>query len=100
MENQSELQTNNAKNVWGFLGGLMVGGLAGAVSMLLFAPQSGKKTRAQIQQKTIELRDQTADAVGDVLAQTREKAYQIRTSVYDQAEALLQHGQNALEEQK
>ncbi|MBE3037204.1 MAG: YtxH domain-containing protein, partial [Chloroflexi bacterium] len=36
---------NNTKNV---LIGLLIGGLAGAAAMLLFTPQSGKRTRAQI----------------------------------------------------
>ena len=100
MENQSELQTNATNRVWGFLGGLLAGGLAGAVAMLLFAPQSGGKTRAQIQQKSIELRDQTTEVVEDALEQTRNKARQISASVNDQAEALQQRGQEVLEEQK
>jgi gas vesicle protein len=100
MDNQSELQTNGANSVWGFLGGLLVGGLAGAVTMLFVAPQSGKRTRAKIQQRSIELREQTTDAVEDVLAQTRHKARQMRASVHDQAEAIQQHGQDVLDEQK
>jgi gas vesicle protein len=68
MDNQSELQTNDTNNVWGFLGGLLVGSLVGTVAMFLFAPQSGKRTRAKIQQKSIELREQTTDAVEDALA--------------------------------
>ena len=100
MENQSELQTKETHNVWGFLGGLLVGSLAGAAAMLLVAPQSGKRTRAKIQQRSIELRDQTTDAVGDALAQTRHKARQIRESVHDQAEAIQQRGQDVVDEQK
>lgn len=100
MDNQSELQMNDTNNIWGFLGGLLVGSLAGAVAMLLFAPQSGKRTRAKIQQKSIELREQTTDAVEDALAQTRHKARQISSSVRDQAEAIQQRGQDMLDEQK
>lgn len=100
MDDQSELQTNDTHNVWGFLGGLLVGSLAGAVAMLLVAPQSGKRTRAKIQQKSIELRERTTDAVEDALAQTRHKARQIRASVNDQAEAIQQRGQDVLDEQK
>jgi gas vesicle protein len=100
MDSQSELQTNDTNHVWGFLGGLLVGSLAGAVAMLLFAPQSGERTRTQIQQKSIELRKQTTDAVEDALAQTRHKARQIRASVQDQAEAIQQRGQDVLDEQK
>ena len=38
-----------------FLVGFIVGGLAGAVVSLLFAPQSGKETRALIREKSIDL---------------------------------------------
>jgi len=49
--NSQEMEnTSNAKPV---LAGLLIGGLAGAGAMLLLAPQSGKETRAQIQQKTM-----------------------------------------------
>ena len=40
-----------------FLVGFIVGGLAGAVVSLLFAPQSGEETRALLREKSIELRD-------------------------------------------
>ena len=36
--------------------GLVVGGLLGAGTMLLFAPQPGKKTRAELQVGALELR--------------------------------------------
>ena len=55
--------------------------------MLLLAPQSGKKTRTQIQRKSIELRDQTTEAVEDAVAQAGVKARQITADVHEQAEA-------------
>jgi gas vesicle protein len=100
MDNQSERQTNDTSNVWGFLGGLLVGGLGGVVAMLLLAPQSGKKTRTQIQEKGIELRDQTVKTVEETAAQVRAKANQITASIQKQAEELQQHGQDMLAEQK
>ncbi len=100
MDNQSERQTSDTSNVWGFLGGLLVGGLAGVVAMLLLAPQSGKKTRTQIQEKSIELRDQTVKTVEDTAAQVRAKANQITVSMHKQAEELQQRGQDMLAEQK
>jgi gas vesicle protein len=86
--------------IWGFLAGLLVGGLASAGAMLLLAPQSGKKTRAQIQQKSIELRDQTVKTVEGAVAQARGKARQITDDVHKQAGELLQRGQNMLDEQR
>jgi gas vesicle protein len=58
-------------NLAGVLVGILVGGLAGAVTMLLLAPQSGKDTRRQIREKGIELHDRTSEVVEDTLAQVR-----------------------------
>ena len=100
MDNHDHEHENDVNQVGGFLAGLLVGGLAGAVAMLLLAPQSGKKTRAQIQRKSIELRDQTTEAVEDAVAQASVKARQITADVHEQAEALQQRGQDMLDEQK
>ncbi|MBU1747391.1 MAG: YtxH domain-containing protein [Chloroflexi bacterium] len=91
---------NDAKNVGGFLAGLLLGGLAGAGAMLLLAPQSGKKTRAQIQQKGVELRDQTTDAMEDAVTQVSGKARQVTDSVHERAKELGQRGQDMIDEQK
>jgi gas vesicle protein len=44
-----------------FLIGFMVGGVAGAVVALLFAPQSGEETRTLIKDKSIELREKAGE---------------------------------------
>lgn len=79
--------------------GMLVGALAGAVTMLLLAPQSGKKTRMQIQEKGIELRDRTTELVEDTLAQVRSKANEITTGGREKFEELKQHGQELAVEQ-
>ena len=91
---------NNAKFGWGLLAGLLVGALAGAGAMLLLAPQSGKKTRAQIQQNSIELRDQTVKTVEGAAAQARGKARQITDGVREQAGELQQRGQDVLDRKR
>jgi gas vesicle protein len=91
---------NNVKYGWGLLAGLLVGGLAGATAMLLLAPQSGKKTRAQIQQNGIELRDQTVKTVEGAVAQARGKARQITDDVREQAGELQQRGQDVLDRKR
>jgi gas vesicle protein len=68
--------------------------------MLLLAPQSGKRTRAKIQQTGIELRDQTNDAVEDAMAQAGIKARQIRTGASKQVKVLEQQGQAVIDESK
>ena len=69
------------KTITGVLVAILVGGLAGAVAMLLLAPQSGRETRRQIQEKGIELRDRTSEAVEDTLAQVRTSANRVSTDV-------------------
>ena len=91
---------NDVNQVGGFFAGLLMGGLAGAVAMLLLAPQSGKRTRAQIQLKSMELREQTTEAVEDTLKQARSKGRQIRADVREKADELQQYGQAVLDEQK
>lgn len=63
--------TKPTNNVLGVLGGALIGALAGAVTMLLLAPQSGKDTRRQIQKKGIELRNRTTGMMEDTLTQVR-----------------------------
>ena len=60
------------------LTGMIVGGLVGAVTMLLFAPQPGKKTRAELQTGALELRDRTAETMKDTITQVKTKANQIK----------------------
>ena len=85
-----------------FLAGLLLGGLAGslagAATMLFLAPQSGKETRQKLQQKAIELRDQTVATVDDTMAKVRTKADQIKIDVSDKAKELKQQGQDVLGE--
>ena len=98
MDNQ---ETGNiAKYVWSFLVGLLLGGLTGAVAMLLLAPQSGKETRDQIQQQGIELRDQTVKSVEGMVTQARGKARQITDDVREQAGELQQRGRDMLDERR
>ncbi len=100
MDNHDHEHENGVNQVGGFFAGLLIGGLAGAVAMLLLAPQSGKRTRAQIQLKSMELREQTTEAVEDALKQARTQGRQIRADVREKADELQQRGQAVLDEQK
>jgi gas vesicle protein len=61
--------SNNRSNEFGaFVIGFLFGGLIGVISALLMAPQSGEKTRAIIQEKSIELKDRASLATEDALA--------------------------------
>ncbi len=78
------------------LAGMLIGGLAGAGAMLLLAPQSGEKTRALIQLKSVELRDRTTDVVDQALAQARTDSQEIASEVRERAGQLKQFGQDKL----
>jgi gas vesicle protein len=90
----------SADRPWGFLAGLLFGGLAGAGAMLMLAPQSGKRTRVKIQQKSIELRDQATEAVDGAMAQARAKVNQVKDDVRKDAQELKHRGQDVLDESR
>jgi gas vesicle protein len=96
-ENQATEDHNN--NILGVLAGVLVGGLAGAGAMLLLAPQSGEKTRTQIQEKGLELRDQATGMLDTAMAKvwlTRKKITRIgRRKVKE----LMHHSQALVDEQ-
>jgi gas vesicle protein len=79
--------------------GMLIGGLVGAVTMLLLAPQSGKETRNQIQQKSIELRDRTSEIVEDTMAQIRSSVDKISLDGREKIKELKQYGQELAVEQ-
>jgi len=61
-------KTQESSNTFGVVVSMLVGGLAGAGAMLLLAPQSGEKTRMQIKEKGVELRDHTTGMMEIVMA--------------------------------
>lgn len=64
--------------------------------MLLFAPQSGQRTRAQIQSKSIQSLNRTTGILKDELEQIRSDAHKIMLSVQKKAGQLQQLGQDKL----
>jgi gas vesicle protein len=75
-------------NTAGVMAGMLVGGLAGAVTMLLLAPQSGKDTRKQIQEKGMELRDRTTQLVENTVAQARTTANKVSVGLKDRGQEI------------
>jgi gas vesicle protein len=100
MQNYSDEHEQNGHTAVGFLAGLVIGGLAGAVTTLLMAPQSGERTRDQIQRKSIALRDQTVAGVEGAVAQTRARAGQFTAGMREKAGELQQRGQDMVDGQK
>ncbi len=88
-----------ANHAVGFFVGLLVGGLVGSATMLLVAPQSGKKTRAKIQQEGLDLRDQVVETVEDAVAEGRGQVRRTAAKVRRQTNKLQRRGQDALDAQ-
>jgi len=51
----------------GLVAGLVLGGLVGFGTMMLFTPQSGKKARDQIGQRSAELQTRAVDTFDDIV---------------------------------
>jgi gas vesicle protein len=78
---------------------VLIGGLAGAVTMLLLAPQSGQDTRMRIQEKGIELRDRTTNFLENTIAQVRLDKKKLTIEGRQKARELLHQGQTLVAEQ-
>ena len=90
-----------------FLVGFIVGGLSGAITALLFAPQSGQETRTLIKDKTIELKDQATETVEETLKKAEKsaneavkKAEDLLAQAKKRANEIAEKGQVMLEESK
>ena len=67
-----------------FFAGLIIGGLVGAALAILMAPQSGEETRAQLREKSYDLKNTAGESMADtraradaIIADARERAEQI-----------------------
>ena len=98
---------DNNSDFGAFLAGFVIGGLVGAATALLLAPQSGEETRTVIRDKSIELKDKASLTSTEARARA-EAALKEAQARYDsltqqakeKTEELLQRGQVVLEEQK
>ena len=89
-------QSGNAISV---LIGMVIGALVGALTILLFAPQPGEKTRAELQAGALKLRDRTATTVKDTMTQVKSKANQIKAEMQIKAQDLGHQSQDLLVKQ-
>lgn len=68
------------------ISGLFIGALAGLGTMLLFAPQSGKKTRALLRVKSDELQDQASDSYTTLVKRFQINRHEILAESYGKSE--------------
>jgi len=90
-----------------FLIGFVVGGLTGAITALLLAPQSGEETRGVIKERAIELRDKASVTVGEAYssaeaaaAEAVKRAEVLLAQAKETAAELQKKGVEVFEEQK
>lgn len=67
MDNSIHATGANWPKPAGLISGLLIGGLAGFCMVILIAPHSGKITRSQIEQKSIQVRKQAVDICSELL---------------------------------
>ena len=78
------------------LTGAFIGGLAGGVTMLLLAPQSGQDTRTKIQKKSIELLDDVLSRVENAASQMRSDHKKRRIRSYKKPHYLTEQRQTRI----
>lgn len=88
-----------------FLAGFVIGGLVGAATALILAPQSGPATRRQLVDMSADLRHSAdshtreyRDRAETLLADTRSRAQQLTDQVQDQMRIVLDAGRDQAEQ--
>ena len=95
---------NEQNNDFGaFLAGFVIGGLVGAATALILAPQSGDEMREQLAQKSVDLRDisterahQYQERAHTAVSDVRHRAGDAGTQAQDQARLVLDKGKARL----
>jgi gas vesicle protein len=82
----------NGWNMGSFLSGFLIGGLMGAATAILVAPQSGEETRTMIRDKGTEVRDKGIELKGKAVATADETRAR--------AEDLARQGRERIEEER
>jgi len=99
METKKKVTEVKKNGFFNILAGIVVGGLAGAITMILLAPKSGEETRQQIVDKSIELRDRATELVEDTVSQVRTTTDKFTADGRRKAKELLEQGQNLVADQ-
>ena len=98
--NDSIIEVKKRPNTLGaFLIGAIAGATAGAVALLLTAPQPGEKTRADLKKGVGQFRDKTTEVVKERTEQVRTKANQIKADVQIKTGQLQSQGKGLIVKQ-
>jgi gas vesicle protein len=91
-------QTNGSASY--FVTGFLVGGIAAAVTTLLIAPQSGKKTREQLLQTGIDLSNEAITDATNAVEEVRKQGKKLAGDVQVKVSDLRKRGQELLDEHR
>jgi len=102
-----EMDGMGLKVVAGALAGLVVGGLIGAAVMMIYAPQSGAKTRKLLRKKAMALRNQASETAEDAKERAEdaldgavERAREASDELRERVEQIQKRGQKTFDQQK
>jgi len=102
-----DMEAAGMKVAAGALAGLVVGGLIGAAVMMIYAPQSGAKTRKLLRKKAMALRNQASETAEDARERAEEaldaaveRAREASDELRDRVEHIQKRSQKTLDEQK
>ena len=88
--------SDSASEIGAFMAGFVIGGLVGAATALILAPQSGEETRAQLATRSHELRE----AGVNQYETARVRVHDTSGQVQEQARIVLDEGKNRLDRSK
>jgi gas vesicle protein len=99
------MSDNNSGGEFGaFFAGILIGGLVGAATALLLAPQSGEETRKQLSKSMGDLRDTAQDSLEDAreraeatIADARRRAERIIEEARERAENIAHDTRSRIE---
>ena len=73
--------SDNSNEFGAFMSGLLLGGIAGAITALLLAPQSGEETRKVIVDKSLEIKDKALETVDEARVRAEKAAEDARIAL-------------------
>ena len=79
-------ENRQGSNFGSLFSGFILGGLVGAVTALLMAPQSGEETRSFIRDKSMEVKDRATDTLDDTLARAEDALNEARMRAKEMAD--------------
>ncbi len=92
--------SDNGSDIGAFMAGFVIGGLVGAATALILAPQSGEETRSQIAARGAEIRMVGEERLGEYRSLASDKVNEARTRVQDSTANVQEQARIVLDEGK